>query len=425
MLIEIHILQNHAPSNLNRDDSGSPKTATFGDVKRARISSQCLKRSIRRSVPFQSAMEHRLATRTRRLPALIQARFEKDPQLALFAQIAAQKASGFGTSEGKERDANPKTGGYETAQTILFTPADEDAVFEVLSNAAREAGTLDKFKALKAADLQKKAQQTGFRPLAVDVAMFGRMVTSEAFRDVDASVQVAHALSTNKVTPQFDYFTAVDDLQGMGALEEDAGADIIGDVEFNSACYYKYFSIHPDALVDNLVGAEFRQAIPDQTREEQIEVAALAASEFLRAAIKVSPTGKQNSFAAHQYPYAVLVEVRPDALPVSYANAFVAPARANGQVHLARDSFDKLKAHAQAMTRKFNLATTARWLLTLEDGEDFLIEGVENVPDLDALCERVHAQVKTLASTTQTEASFPQSNGSPTLFGASQGGANG
>ena len=49
MLIEVHILQNHAPSNLNRDDTGSPKEAVFGGYKRARISSQCLKRSIRRS----------------------------------------------------------------------------------------------------------------------------------------------------------------------------------------------------------------------------------------------------------------------------------------------------------------------------------------------------------------------------------------
>ena len=44
MLIQIHMLQNYAPSNLNRDDSGSPKSAVFGDQPRGRISSQCLKR---------------------------------------------------------------------------------------------------------------------------------------------------------------------------------------------------------------------------------------------------------------------------------------------------------------------------------------------------------------------------------------------
>src|SRR5450756_1469422 len=46
-LIELHILQSFPVSCLNRDDVGAPKTATFGGVTRARISSQCLKRAIR------------------------------------------------------------------------------------------------------------------------------------------------------------------------------------------------------------------------------------------------------------------------------------------------------------------------------------------------------------------------------------------
>lgn len=401
MLIEIHILQNHAPSNLNRDDSGSPKTATFGDVKRARISSQCLKRSVRRSELFGAKMGQHLATRTRRLPEQIKARFARELELALYAEVAAQKASGFGTTEGKERAANPKTGEYETAQTILFTRADEDAVFETLKAAAQKAGSVKDFGALKAADLQKEARQSGFRPLAVDVALFGRMVTSEAFRDVEASAQVAHAISTHKVTPQFDYFTAVDDLQSADAsVEQDAGADIIGDVEFNSACYYKYFSIHPDALVDNLVGAEFRREVAPPERDAQIELAALAVAEFVRAAARVSPTGKQNSFAAHQLPYAILVEVRPHALPVSYANAFVEPANARGK-SLTRDSFDKLKTHVEAVTRKFDLESSARFLLTEEDGEAFQIAGVSGVQSLNSLCDALQTEVLKL----QTEVS--------------------
>ena len=401
MLIEIHILQNHAPSNLNRDDSGSPKTATFGDVKRARISSQCIKRSVRRSELFGAKMGDHLATRTRRLPEQIKARFNEDLTLALYAEIAAQKASGFGTTEGKERPANIKTGEYETAQTILFTQADEDAVFETLSAAALKAGTAKAFKEIKAADLQKEARQTGFRPLSVDVALFGRMVTSEAFRDVEASAQVAHAISTNKVTPQFDYFTAVDDLQSADVtIEQDAGADIIGDVEFNSACYYKYFSIHPDALVDNLVGAEFRRAVSDEERDKQVELAALAVAEFLRAATRVTPTGKQNSFAAHQLPYAILVEVRPHALPVSYANAFVEPARASNGKSLTRDSFDKLKSHVEAVTRKFDLESQARFLLTEADETDpnFQIDGVATCPSLNALCQSVQDEILQLKS---------------------------
>ncbi len=394
MLIEIHILQNHAPANLNRDDSGSPKTATFGDFKRARISSQCLKRTVRRSDAFQAAMHGHLATRSRRLPHLIQKRF-KDAGLGDYAETAAQKTSGFGTADGKERPFNPKTEEYETAQTILFTKADEDAVFETLQNAANKAGSVAKFKDLKAADLQKEARQSGFRPLAVDVALFGRMVTSEAFRDVEASTQVAHAISTNKVTPEFDYFTAVDDLMREDtSVEEDAGADMIGDVEYNSACYYKYFSIHPDALVDNLTGREFRGHISKSDRDEQIELAATAVAEFLRAAVMVSPTGKQNSFAAHQLPFAILVEVRPNALPISYANAFVLPVRPSGNTSLPHASFEKLKTHVEALTKKFGLKTDARWLLTEADG--LQIDGVGTMENLDELCGLLRNQVLSL-----------------------------
>ena len=395
MLIEIHILQNHAPSNLNRDDSGSPKTATFGDFKRARISSQCLKRSLRRSDAFQNAMDGHLATRSRRLPHLMQKRFNADPKLAPYAEVAAQKTSGFGTSDGKERPFNPKTKEYETAQTILFTKADEDAVFETLKEAALKTGSDKEFAKVKAADLQNAARQSGFRPLAVDVALFGRMVTSEAFRDVEASTQVAHAISTNKVTPEFDYFTAVDDLMREDtSIEEDAGADMIGDVEFNSACYYKYFSIHPDALVDNLTGKEFRGTISSSDYNEQVELAALAVAELLRAAVMVSPTGKQNSFAAHQLPFAVLVEVRPNAQPISYANAFVLPVKPTGDKSLPHASFDKLKTHAEALTKKFGLKSEARWLLT--EADDLSIEGAQTMESLDQLCGLLSSQVVTL-----------------------------
>ena len=256
MLIEIHVLQNHAPSNLNRDDTGSPKECVFGGVKRARISSQCLKRSIRRSDSFQAALQGHLATRTRQLPEIIRARFEAEG-LADYAESAALKASGFGTSDGKEQKL--KDGKYSTAQAMFLTSHDIEAVAQVLVAAAREAGSAKKFGEAKAADLQKLAQQKGFRPISVDVALFGRMTTSDAFRDVEAAMQVAHALSTHKVDHEFDYFTAVDDLQNSGEDDQDAGAAMLGDVEYNSACYYKYFSLDVDGLIDNLTGASARR----------------------------------------------------------------------------------------------------------------------------------------------------------------------
>lgn len=389
MLIEIHILQNHAPSNLNRDDTGSPKECVFGGYKRARISSQCLKRTIRRSETFQKAMEgNHLATRTRRLPEIVQQRLIDAGVSAPMAEAAAQRVSGFGTNTGKPRDANKKTGDYETAQTMFLTEADIAAVAAAMQKALEKAATPKALLEDKT-DMQAEARAAGFRPITVDVALFGRMTTSEAFRDVEASCQVAHALSTHKVDHEFDYFTAVDDLQGMSEEEEDPGADMIGDVEFNSACYYKYISVDVGGLIDNLTGKS--AARPDQAdRPAARALAGEAIAALVRAAVMTTPTGKQNSFAAHQLPSLVLVEARPHQTPVSYANAFVEPARAGKGDDLVRASLHQFGGHVKALTDAFNLEASARLLLIPED-QQFAIAGVDRLPDLNTLCARIRA----------------------------------
>ena len=393
MLIEIHVLQNHAPSNLNRDDTGSPKECVFGGYKRGRISSQCLKRTVRRSNIFQQVLAGHLATRTRRLPEIVAERLVAAGLDAEMSAIAAKKASGFGTKEGKERDTP------DTAQTMFLTESDIAAVTQALKEAAAEAGTPPKFDKMPAKDLQAKALLKGYRPITPDVALFGRMTTSEAFRDVEASCQVAHALSTHKVDHEFDYFTAVDDLQGLSEEEEDAGADMIGDVEFNSACYYKYFSVDAAGLTDNLTGAGpyRRKDVSAEDRAAARELAAKAVEAMLKAVVLVTPTGKQNSFAAHQLPAAVLVEVRPYPTPVSYANAFVEPARAGKGDDLVWASLQKFAGHVAALTDGFNLEATARLLLApvlAPEHGDFSIAGTERVPDLNTLAARVGAVIR-------------------------------
>ncbi len=394
MLIEIHVLQNHAPSNLNRDDTGSPKECVFGGYKRGRISSQCLKRTVRRSGVFQQALAGHLATRTRQLPEEVKKAFNADPALKPLAEEAAKKSSGFGNKEGTEAKLDAKSGKYLTAQSMFLTQKDIDAVVETLRVAA-EGKTAKQFADLKAADLQKVAFLKGYRPVTADVALFGRMTTSEAFRDVEASCQVAHALSTHKVDHEFDYFTAVDDLQGLSEEEEDAGADMIGDVEFNSACYYKYFSVDVAGLVDNLTGAGpyRRKDVPAEDRANARDLAAKAVEAMLKAVVLVTPTGKQNSFAAHQLPAAVLVEVRPYPTPVSYANAFVEPARAGKGDDLVSASLLKFGQHVTALTNGFNLEAAARLLLAPEH-EGLQITGTERVSDLNTLAARLAAVIR-------------------------------
>lgn len=392
MLIEIHMLQNHAPSNLNRDDTGSPKSAIFGGVPRGRISSQALKRAIRRSDTFRTALDGQLAMRTRQLPELVREALLQRGFGAELAELGADKASGFGNKEGKEAKAKAN-GERETAQTMFITTADIDAIVAVLANAFEGAGRdLKKCKAIKAKDLQKDPALAAYRPLTVDVSLFGRMITSDAFRDADASMQVAHALSTHRIEQEYDYFTAVDDL-ARPADGDDAGADMIGDVEFNSACYYKYFSLDVDELVGNLTGERpYGKAATDEERKTAREVAALTVEHFLRAAALVSPSGKQNTFAAHQPPSLIVVEVRKQRTPISYANAFVKPVSASREASLVEASIARLSEHADKLRKAFDLEASPRLVLEPESAL-FTMNGAERVESLSALTARVRESV--------------------------------
>lgn len=390
MLIEVHMLQNHAPSNLNRDDTGSPKEAIFGGYKRARISSQCLKRSIRRSEIFQTRLASLLGTRTRSLPELIRTRFLEAGFDAEVAETAARKASGFGTDDGKEQKPNG-SGYYRTAQTMFLSGADVAAVSEVITAAAHEARDASAFAKVAAKDLQKQAEDRGFRGMPVDISLFGRMVTSEAFLDVEASCQFAHAISTHKVDHEFDYFTAVDDLERAADDDAGGGADMIGDIEFNSACYYKYFNVHVDGLVDNLTGRIFGQAVSEDDEKRARETAAKAVCALIEASCRVTPSGKQNTFAAHQPPSLLWIEIRKSNLPVSYANAFCVPVNPRATGGLEWQSAQALKIECERLTDIYGLEAGQRLLL---GKSDITFLDVAPSPNLKTILDQVDAEVQ-------------------------------
>ena len=391
MLVEVHMLQNHAPSNLNRDDTGSPKEAVFGGYKRGRISSQCWKRSLRRSEIFRKTLGDLLATRTRSLPELVRKRLLEAGLPENLAAVGAQKASGFGTKEGEEQkpDAN---GSYRTAQTMFLSDADVRAVSDVIFAAAQKAKDPKEFaKKIPAKDLQKQAEDKGFRPIPVDMALFGRMVTSEAFVDVEASSQFAHAISTHKVEHEFDYFTAVDDLERAADDEAGGGADMIGDVEFNSACYYKYFNVHVEGLIDNLTGKAFHRSVGPEDEQRARETAAQALVALVEAACRVTPSGKQNSFAAHQLPSLIWIEVRDENLPVSYANAFCNPVKTRTCQGVERESAQALKEECETLTRMYDLEARTRLLLSKDP--TFQMNGVSSRANLKDILAALKAVV--------------------------------
>ncbi len=398
MLIEFHIIQNHAPANLNRDDTGSPKECVFGGARRARISSQCLKRSIRKSDIFEQKMEGRLSLRSRNLKAELVKRFtDKKPEEEI--PRAVEK---FISAVYSKLDKNNE----RTAVSLFVSWHEVEEAEKCLEDywdyflksskkgkkkegeeqtATEEDKSKEEKRSKQVEDCISRMQRAA---QAVDLGLFGRMVADNPALNVQASCQVAHALSTHKVDHEFDYFTAVDDLQS----HEETGADMIGDVEYNSATYYKYFNLDPEGLTDNLTGKPFGIEVSAEEAAEARELAARAAAALLEAAVRVTPTGKQNSFAAHQLPSAVLVEVRPHKTPVSYANAFVEPAWRSEKESLVDNSLEKLGQHIEALTSGFNLESRRRWLLAPEHPK-VTIEGVERVENLKVLLEKIEDEV--------------------------------
>ena len=355
MLIDIHLLQNHAPSNLNRDDTGAPKDAIFGGAPRARISSQCLKRSIRRSEIFREAFagEGLLARRTQLLPRLVREELERqgvaeparEAIVRRVPELGRESSKGRGEEterEGEAAAAAESTPGERTAQLIFLSDAEIPPLAAKLTALYARLGVRE-FEKMKIDDLARSLG--GTLPRSVDVAMFGRMTTSAAFTNVQAAVQVAHAISTHRLEQEFDYYTAVDDISG------EAGAGFIGDTAFNSATYYKYLSVHWEGLVGNLC---------------DVAVAMRAVRAFIEAAALAQPSGKQNSFAAHNPPDLVLVEVRPRNIPLSYANAFLKPVRPRREQSLVDASIAALADYLGRVVAAYGLPAQRAYFTTTD-----------------------------------------------------------
>ncbi len=340
MLYEIHMLKNYPPTNLNRDDTGAPKTCIFGGTTRGRVSSQCLKRSWRTSALFKSEIgEENLGIRTRNLPALVADKLLELGVSAEYVDAVRPKISGFGNKEGKET-ANGKTG-----QIMFFAPQDIEAAALAVKEKLEACDSVKEVGKLKAKELEAAISGASIRPITLDIALFGRMVTSDAFRDVEAAMQVAHAISTNKVLVESDYFTAMDDLL-KGETTEEKGAAMIEDTDYNASCYYLYASLDTDLLMENLkysadAGQIVKKALPA----------------LLRAMAFTDPSGKQNSFAGHVLPSAFMVECKTHKVPTSMVNAFVRPVSGADSVE---ESIRRLAAETDMMARNFSLPVEER-----------------------------------------------------------------
>ena len=339
--VDIHVIQNLPPSCVNRDDSGSPKSAVYGGVRRLRVSSQSWKRATR--LYFNDLLDASdVGVRTKRVAELLAARITEDaPDLAETAPALVGevfKAARIKLSAPRGKKDGPLESGY-----LLFLSTSQVARLAELAIASARGG-----EALDAKAVKKVFKE----PHAVDIALFGRMVADNTDLNIDAACQVAHAISTHAAENEYDFFTAVDDEKSRSE-EEDAGAGMMGTVEFSSATMYRYATVNVDLLRHNLGDSE----------------ATLRALEvFVRGFCLSMPTGKQNTFANRTVPETVVVTVREDQ-PVSLVGAFEEAVPAQGAHGYVARSVEALARHAATIEDNYGLEPLRSLVVALTDSD--------------------------------------------------------
>lgn len=341
--LQLHLLTAYGPSNLNRDDTGRPKSVVFGGAPRLRVSSQSLKRAWRTSSVFTTRLDGHLADRTQRLGNEIFDRLREAGADDDKARVTARTIAGIFGKIKSEKDKDPTF----TEQLAFVSPAERKRAL-ALADSALAGNKVEP----AADDLLRKADS------AADIAMFGRMLADNPKFNREAAVQVAHSITTHRAIAEDDYYTAVDDLKSRDE-PDDAGAGFVGVQEFGAGVFYLYVCVDRGLLLSNLDGI---QALHD---------ASLAA--LVEAAATVSPGGKQASFASRACAFYVFAE-NGSKQPRSLAAAFLRPVAGTDQ---GTDSIAALECFRDRLNKAYGSCSDAQYTMNCLTGEGTLAELID------------------------------------------------
>lgn len=343
LYMDVHAIQVLPPSNINRDDTGSPKTAQYGGVRRARVSSQAWKRAMR-SYFQENSPEDGVGVRTKDIVSYVARKIiSQAPEI--------DHDTAFKEAENALNNAGISTTKDHMAKALFFMG---DRQAEMLAKAVVDG------KHTKA-DKNKLQQILTDNP-EIDIALFGRMVADDPKLNTDAVCQVAHAISTHAVQTEFDYYTAMDDL----SPEDQSGAGMLGNIEYNSSTLYRYanISVH-----------EFMKMLGD-------EVSTVAACKlFIEAFSNSMPTGKINTFANQTLPSFVMVTLREDR-PVNLVSAFEQPVQVSAGSGYVNKSIEKLAAEYEKAGKFVDAPLDNFYLNVTEQCIDGAGENCDNLRDL-------------------------------------------
>lgn len=321
LYLDIHALQNVPPCCINRDDTGSPKTAKYGGTIRARVSSQSWKHEMRKMFKEIFADED-IGARSAKLLRTVTEEIKLLNPLLTDDESAklAKKAIDLAGLKFSNKDKN------KTNVLVFFSKAQARAIAELIVEDRND----------------KNEYKTAFASApSIDMALFGRMLADEKTYGLEASAQVAHAISTHTVHNEYDYFTAVDDLSQD---DEEQGAGHLGTVEFNSSTLYRYATVNV---------LELNKSLGEKTAD--------AVEGFCESFIRSMPTGKQNSFANRTVPDYVYVTLRNDQ-PINLCGAFEKPVSSKEGGYLSA-SEKALEDYYNKIYKKYECEPVMSWNL--------------------------------------------------------------
>lgn len=345
--LELHIIQSFPVTCLNRDDVGAPKSAVFGGVERARVSSQCWKRAIREkatnmdSATFAGKRSQFIAE------ALTLALCDLGMESEKARKAAEEIATFIGKKSAKSKDV------HKTDVALFFSKGEVETIAKMAKEQIDTTGELN----LKKGDLKKCIETADIKDLA-DIAVFGRMVASDHTLMLEGAGMFSHALSTHKVSNEIDFFSAVDDMRH----EEDEGAGHIGTLEFNSACYYRYIALNLDLLRDK----DHLEHFSDEEFKAVLDA-------FIRASILAVPGARKNSMMGFNPPEYVLGTIR-EGQPVSLVNAFEKAVKPNNGGYV-EESVKRMEEKFQWMEKTYGFKPSVA-LRIPETGLDDFCKGL-------------------------------------------------
>jgi CRISPR system Cascade subunit CasC len=407
--LELHIIQSVPVACLNRDDLNSPKTAIFGGVQRARVSSQAWKRAVRELMQemdiamFKENPDKRMirGNRSRRMVSELSTRLEKKGMTKDVAVIISEHIADIIET----LDSKTDTHGYRKIKTLMFF---SDQEYEALVNgvtddiktsaskmkdwadaigsstedlkkledeAKKKTAAKEKERLERELEKERKTLAKAFNDRvirdtiksvqlkdAADIALFGRMVANDHSLTVEAASMFSHALSTHRADNEIDFFAAVDDLQP----KEESGAGMTSTLEFNSATYYRFAALNLDMLADE----EHLKSIKKEERQSVVRT-------FVEATIKAIPGARKNTMNGNTFPSYVLGVVRENGHPVQLVNAFENPVRSS-QGYVAK-SIELMEAEYKKLADTWGVSAVFKQAIPEVGLNDFLKVMVNHV----------------------------------------------